>query len=128
VELPPVAYKDDERDLGEKYKNFAGASWDTKDVNALIAFARSPDRPTKEGLLDYDALAELYRDYVLSQDVDLTKRKEDVARALAAAGAGLPRKDTKTHMGSEDRHKQNTLEREIKDLTTLQQILDRLPG
>ena len=126
-----MAYKDDERDLGEKYKKFAGDfGRDAGEEATLVAYAQNYDYAPKikdTGIIDYNTLAELYRDYVSSQDV-YTTRKAEVARDIANARAGLPRKDTKPHMGSEDRHKQNNLKRKIQYFTYLQQILAALPG
>ena len=131
MESPPV-YKDDERDLGEKYKEFAGDfGRDAGKEATLVAYAQNYAYAPKikdKGIIDYNALAELYRDYVSSQDVSPTKRKKDVEDKLNRLRAGLPGEDTKPRMGSKDRHKQNTLKREIQYFTTLQRILDKLPG
>ena len=115
----------DPRDAYEKFvKDY---SWkDTGKEAALIAFGRSPDRPRKEGILDYAAMAELYKEYIAPTQEVFYTRKAEVADELAQLRSG-ERKDTKPYMGSEDRHEQKNLEREISDLVILQGILNELP-
>ena len=130
MESPPV-YKDDERDLGEKYEDFAGDfGRDAGKEATLVAYAQNYAYAPKikdKGIVDYNALAELYRDYVLRKDVSPTKRKKDVEDKLNRLRAG-ERRDTKPLERSKEISTRKQLERKIEDLTILQQILDKLPG
>jgi hypothetical protein len=116
----------DPRDAYEKFvKDY---SWkDTGKEAALIAFGRSPERPrTEKGILDYAAMAELYKEYIAPTQEAFYTRKAEVADELAQLRSG-ERKDTKPYMGSEDRHEQKNLERKIEYLEDLQGILNELP-
>jgi len=119
--------REEAADPRDAYEGFARGSWDTSDEEALIAFAGSPERPrTEEGVLDYAALAELYKEYIAPTQEVFYTRKAEVADELAQLRSG-ERKDTKPYMGSEDRHEQKNLERKIEYLEDLQGILNELP-
>ena len=128
MESPPV-YKDDERDLGKKYEEFAGDfGRDAGEEATLVAYAQNyAYAPKIKGVVDHNALAELYRDYVLRKDVSPTKRKKDVEDKLNRLRAG-ERRDTKPLERSKEISTRKQLERKIENLTTLQQILAALPG
>jgi len=118
--------REEAADPRDAYEGFARGSWDTSDEEALIAFAGSPERPrTEEGVLDYAALAELYKEYIAPTQEVFYTRKAEVKEKLADLESKV--RTDKPYMTAGDRSARNELDREISDLVKLQGILNELP-
>ena len=127
VELPPMAYKDDEeeKDFFELYDTFTERGWSPSDEKALLAFARDLFVSHRLNPNDhYRDLAELYKEYIApTQDVFYT-RKAEVEQKLADLESKV--RTDKPYMTAGDRSVRNKLDREISDLRMLNAILNEL--
>ena len=122
-----MAYKDDDKetDLVDHYEEFARRGWDTSDEKALIAFATNLRSLTGLSPNDnFEALAELYKDYISPTQEVFYTRKAEVEEELADLALSV--RTDKPYERSKDISSRKSLERKISNLKILKNILDHL--